>query len=110
MRCTDMMPYRQLVSSTQSLPPPDLIQAYTGWPGDSCWGVDSVDSIDIYSRYCRYCRYSRCQDTNVYEAVPRGPPVPLVPVPEGGSVLLAARSDGDVASIATLLKPGTRHV
>ena len=46
MRCTDMMPYLQLVSSTQSLPPPDLIQAYTGWPGDSCWGVDSVDSLD----------------------------------------------------------------
>ena len=41
-----MMPYLQLVSSTQSLPPPDLIQAYTGWPGDSCWGVDSVDIID----------------------------------------------------------------
>ena len=41
-----MMPYRQLVSSTQSLPPPDLIQAYTGWPGDSCWGVDIVDTVD----------------------------------------------------------------
>ena len=98
-----MMPYLQLVSSTQSLPPPDLIQAYTGWPGDSCWGVDIVDSLDSVDSVDTV-------DTHVDEAVTRGPPVPLVPVPEGGSVLLAARSDGDVASITALLEPGTRHV
>ena len=48
---------------------------------------------------------SRYQTVNLDEALSRGPPIPLISIPEGAGVGCTASLDCHITSVTTLLEP-----